>query len=105
MREFVDQLIVNMNKIDQIETANAKKSLFRIYRDTRFSKDKTPYKTGYMGGLKRAGAHRRGGYYFHIEPGNTVVAGGFWGPNSRDLLHIRKQINANPDEMREIIEK
>lgn len=104
VRGFVDYLIQKMSEVDHIETPNAKKSLHRIYRDTRFSKDKTPYKTGFMGGLKRAGSKRRGGYYFHIEPGNSVVAGGFWGPNSKDLLHIRKQIEADPDQLRSIIE-
>ena len=46
----------------------------------------------------------RGGYYFQIQPGNTFVAGGFWGPNAQDLLHIRKHIAQDSSEIRQIIE-
>jgi len=101
---FADQLLGEMQQSDQIETISGKKSLHRIYRDTRFSKDKTPYKAGFSGGFKRATASLRGGYYFHLEPGNTVVAGGFWGPSPADLLHIRKQIAQEPETFRKIVE-
>ena len=47
------------------------------------------------GSFKRSSALRRGGYYFHLEPGNSFVAGGFWGPNKEDLLHIRKQLQSD----------
>nr|WP_255524632.1 DUF2461 domain-containing protein [Pedobacter riviphilus] len=77
---FAQDLLDLMNTHDVIETPSGKKSLYRIYRDTRFSNDKTPYKTHWSGSFKRAGKQRRGGYYFHIEPGNSFVAGGFFGP-------------------------
>src|SRR5437868_799730 len=82
---FADAVLFEMNKHDNIETSSGKKSLHRIYRDTRFSKEKTPYKTNWSGSFSRATKKLRGGYYFHIEPGNTFVAGGFWGPNPQDL--------------------
>ena len=92
---FHQQLLDLMNKHDQIE----KGKVFRIYRDVRFSKDKRPYKTYWSGTFKRATAQLRGGYYYQIEPGNSFVAGGFFGPESQDLLHIRKQISQDPDPL------
>ena len=100
---FADTLLDTMKLHDNIETLNGKKSLHRIYRDTRFSKDKTPYKTNFGGGMRRATKQLRGGYYYHIEPGCTFVAGGFWGPNKDDLLHIRKHIAADAAPLRKII--
>ncbi|KQS28373.1 DUF2461 domain-containing protein [Dyadobacter sp. Leaf189] len=100
---FADALLGEMNKHDVIETVSGKKSLQRIYRDTRFSPDKTPYKTNWSGGFTRATAQRRGGYYFHIEPGNTFVAGGFWAPEPRDMKLIRDDISFDPAPIRRII--
>lgn len=102
--QFADLLLTELNKTDVIETATGKKSLYRIYRDVRFSKDKTPYSTYFGGGFRRAGSERRGGYYFHLEPGNTYVGGGFWGPNSQDMMHIRKHLQQEPEMLRKIIE-
>lgn len=100
---FADELLELMNQHDQIETPNGKKSIYRIYRDTRFSKDKTPYKTHWGGSFKRATSKLRGGYYFHIEPGNSFVGGGFWSPNPADLKRVRQEIAASDDELRGII--
>lgn len=101
---FADALIAEMNKHDKIETPSGKKSLFRIYRDTRFSKDKTPYKTHFSGQLKRATNLLRGGYYFHIQPdGGSFIAGGFWAPNSPDLKRIREDIAFDDKPLRKII--
>lgn len=103
--DFSDALLELMNKHDTIETPNGKKSLYRIYRDVRFSKDKSPYKTWFSGHYGRATKALRGGYYFHIEPGNVFAAGGFWGPNKDDLLLIRQQIQAYPDDIRQIVQQ
>ncbi|MCH2225481.1 MAG: DUF2461 domain-containing protein [Crocinitomicaceae bacterium] len=101
---FADKLLELMNVHDSIETLNGKKSLYRIYRDIRFSKDKSPYKTNWAGGFKRATKLRRGGYYFNIQPGdNSFIGGGFWSPNKEDLLRIREDIANDASEMREII--
>lgn len=100
---FADTLLSEMNKHDNIETATGKKSVYRIYRDVRFSLNKTPYKNHFSGSFSRATKLLRGGYYFHIEPGNSFVGGGFWGPNSEDLLRIRKEIIVDASELREII--
>ena len=91
--QFADELLDRLKSHDQIETQSGKKSLFRIYRDVRFSKDKTPYQTHFSGGFRRATLELRGGYYFRIQPGGkSIIAGGFWAPNSEDLKHIRSQI-------------
>lgn len=100
---FADALLNEFKKYDNLETQNGKKSVFRIYRDVRFSKDKTPYKKHFSGSFKRATKLLRGGYYFHIEPNNSFIGGGFWGPNSADLLRIRKEIATDASELREII--
>jgi len=92
MIAFADALLTAMNKHDKIETESGKKSLFRIYKDVRFSKDKTPYSCRWSGGFQRATKKLRGGYYFHIEPGNCFLAGGFWGPEPADLKRIREDI-------------
>lgn len=99
---FADALLFEMNKHDKIETASGKKSLHRIYRDTRFSKEKTPYKTNWSGSFSRATKKLRGGYYFHIEPGNSFVAGGFWGPEPQDMKRIREEIGYDASEFRKI---
>lgn len=88
-----------LNKHDEIE----KHKLFRIYRDVRFSADKTPYKPHFAGSYSRAGASRRGGYYLRIRPGESFIAGGFWQPNKEDLLRIRKELEMDASEFREVI--
>ncbi|MDR3693877.1 DUF2461 domain-containing protein [Mucilaginibacter sp.] len=96
--DFADALLAEMNSHDRIETPSGKKSLFRIYKDVRFSKDKTPYNSHWSGSFKRAGKALRGGYYFRIEPGNSALVGGFWGPGPDDMKRIRQDICANyPD--------
>ena len=79
--------------------------MYRIYRDTRFSLDKTPYKTHIgvfinpHGGKKSHAA----GYYLHIEPGASLVAGGAWCPDPDELRGIRTDIYENVDEYIEIL--
>ena len=97
---FADAFLCEMQKIDHLETESGKKSLHRIYRDTRFSKDKTPYKSNFSGGFRRATRLLRGGYYYHIEPGNSFAAGGFFNPNKEDLHRIREDIDQNHEEWR-----
>jgi uncharacterized protein (TIGR02453 family) len=92
---FADALLDKMNQHDNIETASGKDCLFRIYKDVRFSKDKTPYHTYWSGGFKRATKRLRGGYYFHFQQGNSFAAGGFWGPEPSDLRRIRQDIDVN----------
>ena len=100
---FAEGLLELLGKQDNIETVSGKKSLYRIYRDIRFSKNKTPYKTHWGGFFSRATQQLRGGYYFHIEPGNSFIGGGFWQPNSEDLKRIRMSIAADDSELRAVL--
>ncbi len=104
MIDFAETLLNEMRTHDDIETVSGKKSLFRIYRDVRFSKDKSPYKTNRSGSFKRATRELRGGYYFHIEPGNTFIIGGFFGPNAADLKHIRNHISQDDSLLSQALE-
>lgn len=100
---FAEALLQEMRTHDELETPSGRKSLHRIYRDIRFSKDKTPYKTNWSGSFTRATKYRRGGYYFQVEPGNSLVAGGFWGPNPQDLKRIRDDIAFDPAPLQKIL--
>jgi uncharacterized protein (TIGR02453 family) len=101
--ELAEQLLARMSLHDELEPMTAKQSLFRIYRDVRFSKDKSPYKTHFSGQMKRATKWRRGGYYFHFEPGGSFAGGGFWAPNAADLKRIREELAADARPLRELI--
>lgn len=103
IEQFADALLTELNKDDVIETPSGKKSLHRIYRDIRFSKEKTPYKTNWSGSFRRATKQRRGGYYFHLEQGNSFIAGGFWGPNPEDLKRVRDDIAYDARPLRKIL--
>lgn len=93
------EIHVNLQKHDEIE----KSKMMRIYRDVRFSKDKTPYKAHFANSFSRLGKELRGGYFLRIRPGESFLAGGFWEPNKDDLFRIRKEIELNASEIREIL--
>lgn len=101
--DFADALLQELNKHDIIETPSGKKACYRIYRDVRFSKDKTPYCTYFSGSFRRATKYRRGGLYFHLEPNNSWLAGGFWSPNAEDLKRIREDIAFDATPLRKIL--
>lgn len=99
-KNFFQSIQSRLNTIDPIENCK----VFRIYRDVRFSKDKTPYKSHYAARYVREGKLKRGTYYLHIEPGNqSFCAGGFYGPNKEDLLRIRKEFELDDQEIRTIL--
>lgn len=100
---FAHNLLKLMRTHDELENTSGKSTLFRIYKDVRFSKDKSPYKTSWSGAFKRASKKRRGGYYFHLEPGNSFAAGGFFGPNADDLKRIRMDIDRNQEDWEKIL--
>jgi uncharacterized protein (TIGR02453 family) len=80
------------------------KSLFRIYRDVRFSKNKEPYKKHVAAVLSRSGSRKAmGGLYIHVEPDNCFVAGGFWKPDKTLLGEWRDGMVRDPDAFREIM--
>jgi uncharacterized protein (TIGR02453 family) len=103
MQHFAEEVLLQMRMHDHIQTVSGKKSLFRIYRDVRFGKDKSPYKDNWGGYFRRATAHLRGGYYYQVGANESFVMGGFFGPNAQDLLHIRQQLALDSDPLREVI--
>jgi len=103
IENFASLLLDELTKHDLIEIQPGKKILHRIYRDTRFSKEKIPYKTNWGGSFKRATRLLRGGYYFHIEPGNSFLAGGFYAPNPEDLKRIRDDISFDAEPLKKIL--
>ena len=103
MYAFGMKLQEELAKSDNIVEVSPKKMIKRIYRDVRFSKDKTPYKTYIMGGLARDTAYLRGGYYFKVEPGKSHFGGGFYSPESKDLKLIRSHIAYDDKPLRKIL--
>jgi len=105
VEDFVNHLIPQINTFDSaIGNLEAKKTMFRIYRDVRFSKDKTPYKT-FFGAYMAPGGRKSiyAGYYLHIEPGGSFLAGGSHRPQGDNLKKIRSEIYYNVDELKSIM--
>lgn len=99
IKDFFERVKDGMNSFDQIRSFK----MFRIYRDVRFSLDKTPYKTHFSARFMRDGIERRGGYYLHLKPGESFIGGGFFAPEKEDLLRIRQEFEMDESEIREII--
>ncbi|MCX6291218.1 MAG: DUF2461 domain-containing protein [Bacteroidetes bacterium] len=99
------ELIRSFSSIDKnIAGLKAKDCVFRIYRDVRFSKNKSPYKTN-MGAIINAGGKKMmtAGFYIHIEPGKSFLAGGLWMPPSDQVKKIRQEIDYNGKQLRKIL--
>jgi uncharacterized protein (TIGR02453 family) len=107
MEDFVQKLIDGLGRSDKgIAALKAKECVFRIYRDVRFSKDKTPYKISISAAFNGRGKNAPGaGYYLHCEPGNNMVGGGMWMPTPEELAKIRQEIDYNFDEWKKMIGK
>lgn len=98
-KKFCKNTRDQMQQFDVIE----REKVFRIYRDVRFSKNKQPYKTNRSVIFYREGVMRRGSYYFQIAPGKSFVGGGFFAPESGDLLRIRKEFEVDAQPIRDIL--
>ncbi len=104
---FTGSLIGSIGKFDaDVAGLDPKTCVFRIYRDVRFSKDKSPYKTN-LGAYISPGGRKsmQPGYYFHIQPGQSFIAGGKHIPDGPELLKIRTAIANNTDEFLKTINK
>lgn len=102
---FAERLIEGLGKIDaDIAPLQAKDCTYRIYRDVRFSQDKTPYKTQ-MGAYLNKGGKKMptAGYYFHLEPGRNMAGGGLWMPFAPELGKVRQEIDYNYEEWSKIL--
>ena len=104
-REFVTDLLKGLVQFDPtVGDLVAKDTIFRIYKDVRFSKDKSPYKTHFGGWMAKGGRKSTdAGYYFHLEPGKSFMAAGVWMPPKEQLSLIRQEIVFNPSNYLEII--
>jgi uncharacterized protein (TIGR02453 family) len=103
--QVVQQVIDLIAKFDKpIAGLQAKNATFRIYKDVRFSKDKTPYKINFGASINPGGKKSElPGYYMHIEPGNSFLAGGSWMPMPDKLAAIRQEIDYNFDDFKKIL--
>jgi uncharacterized protein (TIGR02453 family) len=105
MRTLIEEMDVRLARFAPEITGHPKRSMFRIYRDIRFSKDKSPYKTHaacwfhHRDADRRVGSEAEGGgagFYFHLEPGSSFVGGGMWMPPRQVLGRIRDGIVEDP---------
>ncbi len=105
---LVEALLPEIAKADSMISAAAdpKKCMMRIYRDVRFSKNKDPYKTNF--GIWFSANGKGGnepGYYLHLQPGHSFLAGGYWMPDAAHLKLIRQEIDYNGNDFKAILEK
>ncbi|GIV32883.1 MAG: TIGR02453 family protein [Chitinophagales bacterium] len=105
---WIDALIPELAAVDpDIALLSARDCIFRIYRDTRFSKDKSPYKVHLGAHLtpaaKKTDVHAKAGYYVHIQPGASMLAGGAYMPEPVWLKAIRQEIDYNAAELKKIL--
>ncbi len=103
--ELVQEVIDRMKKLDPELEITPKQCIFRIYRDVRFSKDKTPYKSYMAAGVSRGGKNHQGkpGIYWNLGPAHLDIAGGCWQPD-KELLHkVRSAIAADPKRVNRIL--
>ena len=104
---IVQELINRISAFDsEIAGLDAKSCIYRIYRDIRFSNDKTPYKTHFGAYMTGYGGRTSpyGGYYLHLEPNNSFLSGGVWCPEPKILKQLRRDIFHNIEEFTGILE-
>ena len=103
--EWVQALIVAISDFDPaIKPLRAKECTFRIFRDTRFAKDKSPYKTNFGAHLTPGGKKSPlAGYYFHLAPGDSFLGGGSYCPDPQNLEKIRERVADHYQELKKII--
>jgi uncharacterized protein (TIGR02453 family) len=113
MKALVEELDVRMARLAPEIVGSTKRSLFRIHRDVRFSKDKSPYKTNaglwlYHGDAGRGVGQRddegSAGFYFHFAPDGCFAAGGIWMPSRPQLARIRTALAGRPDRFAAVVE-
>ena len=102
---FVQVLIDKIGKKDEtIRGLKAKECIFRINRDVRFSKDKSPYKNNFGAYINKGGKKSiYAGYYFHCQPGQSFTGGGLWQPQAPETKKLRQEIDYSWDEFKKIV--
>jgi uncharacterized protein (TIGR02453 family) len=106
MTAIIEQLAIDFREFAPELVANPKTSMYRIYRDTRFSDNKAPYKTHVAASFPTRGLpkHEGAGIYFHISPEELWIGGGMYAPQTPQLQVVREHIAANVRHLRSIIE-
>jgi uncharacterized protein (TIGR02453 family) len=102
---FMEELLVEIRKIEPIHEKDLKKYASRIYRDIRFSKDKSPYKNNISSLIERAPDYKKCPFYLHIQPGESFMGGGIWQPEPDLLSKVRQEIDYNGSEFNSILNK
>ena len=111
MRQLIEELDVRLARLAPQIIGDPKRSMFRIYRDIRFSADKSPYKTHaacwlyHRDGSRAVGREAAGGgagFYFQIAPGDSFLGGGMWMPPREALLTLRESIAEDPKQFTRI---
>ena len=105
-QNFIQQVLSEMMLIDpDLKELEAKSTMFRVNRDIRFSKNKTPYKINIAASIKKGGKKSiNAGYYFHLQPDNkSFVGGGLWAPDSNELKMVRQEIDYSFPEFTKIL--
>ncbi len=105
VESFVSEMIVAISAIDPLlQTPSVKDCMFRIFRDVRFGGDKSPYKTNFGAFVARGGRKSSfPGYYFHFEPGESMLAGGVYMPPPDVLKLLRNEVYYHSDEFKGIL--
>ena len=103
MRELVAAVNTAMQRFAPEYTTDPDKAIYRIYRDTRFSKDKTPYKDHIAASFPRHGAACGGGLYFAVSHKEVAIGGGIYMPSPETLRAIRQHVDANHHQLRKIV--
>src|SRR5437899_8885170 len=114
MRELIEEMDVRLTRFAPEIIGEPKRSMFRIYRDIRFSPDKSPYKTHascwfyHRDGSRAVGREAEGegagaGFYFQIAPGDSFVGGGMWMPPRDALLKLREAIAGKPSQFTKVV--
>lgn len=105
---FIQEVLVSNTKIiPELEGRKAKETIFRIFKDVRFSKDKIPYKNNFGAGFGKGDKKMNvAGFYVHLQPGNhSFIGGGIWMPDAPLIKAIRQEIDYNFDEFSSIVHK
>lgn len=107
MESFVETMITTISAIDpSVQTPAMKDCMFRIFRDVRFGADKSPYKTNFGAFIARGGRKSNyPGYYFHFEPGQSMLAAGVYQPQPETLKLLRNEVYYHSPDLKAIMEK
>lgn len=100
---FVTRVVEGIGRIEGIPEKEPSKYIQRIYRDIRFSKDKTPYKSFFSSIIERGPENIKCPLYIQIQPGRSMIGGGVWDPSSETLKKIRQEIDYNSIGLKKII--